>query len=103
MYRITSTYCWYADWLNKNEKVVLMYFINGIPFTWDDLVDVGVEEKDVLLIANNEKKYNTEELYNYYSYLMEEEFNPLVYEMELENPEELPLDQYEYGDEDLPN
>ena len=34
---------------------------------------------------------------------MEEEFNPLVYEMELENPEELPLDQYEYGDEDLPN
>ena len=80
-----------------------MYFINGIPFTWDDLVDVDVEEKDVLLIANNEKKYNTEELYNYYTYLMEEEFNPLVYEMELENPEELPLDQYEYGDEDLPN
>ena len=103
MYRISSTYCWYSDWLNKNEKIVLMYFINGIPFTWDDLVDVDVEEKDVLLIANNEKKYNTEELYNYYTYLMEEEFNPLVYEMELENPEELPLDQYEYGDEDLPN
>ena len=80
-----------------------MYFINGIPFTWDDLVDVDVEEKDVLLIANNEKKYNTEELYNYYAYLMEEEFNPLVFEIELENPEELPLDQYEYGDEDLPN
>ena len=103
MYRISSTYCWYSDWLNKNEKIVLMYFINGIPFTWDDLVDVDVEEKDVLLIANNEKKYNTEELYIYYTYLMEEEFNPLVYEMELENPEELPLDQYEYGDEDLPN
>ena len=103
MYRISSTYCWYSDWLNKNEKIVLMYFINGIPFTWDDLVDVVVEEKDVLLIANNEKKYNTEELYNYYAYLMEEEFNPLVFEIELENPEELPLDQYEYGDEDLPN
>tara|TARA_X000000368_G_scaffold414390_1_gene404170 strand:- start:42 stop:353 length:312 start_codon:yes stop_codon:yes gene_type:complete len=103
MYQISSTYCWYSDWLNKNEKIVLMYFINGIPFTWDELVDVGTEEEDVLLIANNERKYNTEEIYNYYTYLMEEEFNPLVYEMELENPEELPLDQYEYGDEDLPN
>jgi len=103
MYQISSTYCWYSDWLNKNDKVVLMYFINGIPFTWDDLSDVGKEQEDVLLIANNERKYNTEELYNYYAYLMEEEFNPLVYEMELENPEELPLDQYEYGDEDLPN
>ena len=43
MYRISSTYCWYSDWLNKNEKIVLMYFINGIPFTWDDLVDVDVD------------------------------------------------------------
>ena len=101
MYRISSTYCWYSDWLNKNEKIVLMYFINGIPFTWDDLVDVDVEEKDVLLIANNEKKYNTEELYNYYAYLMEEEFNPLIFSLELENPEDLPDDRkYE---EDLAN
>ena len=29
-------------------------------------------------------------MYNYHSYLMAEEFHPLVFEMELENPEDLP-------------
>jgi len=86
-YRIDSTYCWYSDWINKNSKVVLMYFINGIPFTFDELDDVGILEEDARIIADCETKYNTEELYNYSSYLMEEEFHPLLFELELENPE----------------
>jgi len=86
-YRIDSTYCWYSDWINKNSKVVLMYFINGIPFTFDELEDVGILEEDARIIADCETKYNTEELYNYSSYLMEEEFHPLLFELELENPE----------------
>tara|TARA_R100000008_G_C3545099_1_gene147088 strand:+ start:626 stop:871 length:246 start_codon:yes stop_codon:yes gene_type:complete len=70
-----------------------MYFINDIPFTWDELEDVAVTERDVekiKWIANNEREYNTEQLYNYYSYLMEEECNPLIFELDLENPEDLP-------------
>jgi len=86
-YRIDSTYCWYSDWINKNSKVVLMYFINGIPFTFDELEDVGILEEDARIIADCETKYNTEELYNYSCYLMEEEFHPLLFELELENPE----------------
>ena len=81
-----------------------MYFINGIPFTWDELEDIGVTSQEVLklkIIADNERSYNVEDLYNYYSYLMEEEFNPLVFELELENPEDLPDDR-EY-EEDLAN
>jgi len=64
-----------------------MYFINGIPFTFDELEDVGILEEDARIIADCETKYNTEELYNYSSYLMEEEFHPLLFELELENPE----------------
>lgn len=104
MYKIHSTYCWYSDWVNTNRKIVRMYFINGIPFTWDELEDIGVTSEEVFqlkIIADNERSYNVEELYNYYSYLMEEEFNPLVFELELENPEDLPDDR-EY-EEDLAN
>ena len=86
-YRIDSTYCWYSDWINKNSKIVLMYFINGIPFTYDELEDVEDVEEDVRIIADYETKYNTEELYNYSSYLMQEEFHPLLFELDLENPE----------------
>ena len=53
------------------------------------------------MIADNEPRYNTEELYNYYSYLMEEEFHPLAFELDLENPEELPDQVDSYIEEDL--
>ena len=94
-YQIDTTYCWYSDWTNKNSRIVLMYFINGVPFTFDELEDLDDEESNSIrsrVIADNETKYNTEDLYNYHSYLMEEECHPLAFELELENPEMLPVD-----------
>ena len=94
-YQIDTTYCWYSDWTNKNSRIVLMYFINGVPFTFDELEDLDDEESNSIrsrVIADNEPKYNTEDLYNHYSYLMEEECHPLAFELELENPEMLPVD-----------
>ena len=95
MYTIDSTYCWYSDWVNKHERIVLMYFINGIPFTFDELEDLEQIEEDpttIKMIADYEKKYNTEDLYNNYAYLLQEECHPLIFELELVNPEDLPDD-----------
>jgi len=103
-YRIDSTYCWYRDWENKNPKIVLMYYINGVPFTYDELEDVVETETDIKrakVIADNEVRYNIEELYNHYSYLMEEECHPLMFELELENPKDLPDELSSYIEEDL--
>jgi hypothetical protein len=72
-----------------------MYFINGIPFTHDELEDLNQTEEDlpmIKIIADYEKKYNTEDLYNYYTYLLEEQMHPLIFDMDLENPEDLPDD-----------
>jgi len=94
-YRIESTYCWYSDWQNKDKRIVYMYYINGVPFTYDELEDIdedSVYMPGIVMIANNETKYNTEDLFNHYSYLMEEECHPLAFELELENPEKLPVD-----------
>ena len=44
------------------------------------------------MIADYEKKYNTEDLYNNYAYLLQEECHPLIFELELVNPEDLPDD-----------
>ena len=93
MYTIESTYCWYSDWANKHERIVLMYSINGIPFTFDELEDLQKTEEDlstIKMIADYETKYNTEDLYNCYAYLLQEEFHPLIFELELTNPEDLP-------------
>ncbi len=95
MYTIDSTYCWYSDWVNKHERIVLMYSINGIPFTFDELEDLDETEEDlptIKMIADYEKKYNTEDLYNNFAYLIQEELHPLMFELELTNPEDLPDD-----------
>ncbi len=94
-YRIDSSFCWYSDWQNKDKRIVYMYYINGMPFTYDELEDLNEDSvymPGIKMIANNETKYNTEDLYNFHAYLMEEECHPLVFELELENPEKLPVD-----------
>ena len=70
-------------------------YVNGIPFTYDELEDVienDVWIPSIKIIADNETKYNTEDLFNHHAYLMEEECHPLVFDLELENPEKLPVD-----------
>ena len=94
-YTIDATYCWYSDWQNNEKRIVYMYYINGIPFTYDELEDLEPDNAwltGIRMIADNETKYNTEDLYNHHAYLMEEECHPLVFELELENPEKLPVD-----------
>lgn len=93
---IETTYCWYVEEFEDSfERIVLMYFINGIPFTFDELEDLDQTEEDlpmITTIADYEKRYNTAELYRFYGYLMQEEMHPMVFPIDLENPEDLPPD-----------
>lgn len=87
-YRIDASYTWY----NRKKQIVLMYFINQIPFTFDELPDHAQEDLELIHLANNEKEYEPEDLYQASYYLMLEECHPLMFELELENPEMLPVD-----------
>ena len=69
-----------------------MYFIQGIPFTFDELPDDGLYDLSLIDIADGEKKWEPEDLYNASYYLVEEEFHPLMFELELENPDMMPID-----------
>jgi len=99
LFVIETTYCWYIEELEDSfERIVLMYFINGIPFTFDELEDITPSEEDlprIKIVADYEKRYSSEELYRFYGYLMQEEMHPLVFPIELENPEDLPPDYVE--------
>jgi hypothetical protein len=100
MYRIDKRYCWY----NRKEQVVLMYFINSIPFTFDDLSKKDQMDNKILELADNERMYEPEDLYKSSFYLIDEEVHPLLFEVDVENPEDLPQDDYyEFEEEDLTN
>lgn len=100
MYKIDKRYCWY----NNREQIVLMYFINSIPFTFDDLDPKQENNSEIIEIANNERSFEPEDLYKSSFYLIDEEVHPLLFNVDLENPEDLPQDEYyEFDEEDLTN
>jgi hypothetical protein len=85
-YKITSHYCYH------NGIIVDMYFINGVPFTFDDIPTIIQDDPYVRIEAEGHQDYSVEDMYNWSNYLIDEECHPLLFELDLENPEELPCD-----------
>ena len=87
-YRIDARYVWY----NKGTMIVLMYFINQVPFTFDELPDESIFDLELIELADNERRFEPEDVNQSSYYLILEECHPLMFEVELENPEMLPAD-----------
>ena len=87
-YKIDAAYCWY----DGGTKIVLMYFIQNIPFTFDELPDCVMQDLEVIHLADQQLRYEPEDLYQTSSYLIDEECHPMLFDVELENPEMLPVD-----------
>ena len=87
-YKIDTRYCWY----NKGTQLVYMYFLNHVPFTFDDVPEENLFDLDILEEADKERRFEPEDLYRSSFYLIDEECHPMLFEVELENPEMLPAD-----------
>ena len=87
-YRIDTRYVWY----NKGTQLVLMYFMNNVPFTFDDVPDSMMYDLEILELADKERRFEPEDLYKSSYYLIAEEAHPMLFDVELENPEMLPVD-----------
>lgn len=85
MYQITSSYHWYQL---KNERYIIkVFFINNIPFTFNELVEIDQQNPDILFEANNNTPYTPEIFYQTSFYLIDEECHPCLFELELDNQE----------------
>jgi hypothetical protein len=69
-----------------------MYFINGIPFTFDDIPLIMQQDPYIQIEAENNYEYTSEDMYRWSNYLVDEECHPLLFELQIENPEEMPKD-----------
>ena len=96
-YRISTAHCWYND----GSMIVKMYFINEIPFTFDEMPDGHLNDLDLLREADKNRTFDPEDLFKNSFYLIDEEAHPLLFEMDLINPEDLPEDIMEFDEEDL--
>lgn len=89
-YKLSIGYHWIDT--RTESFIVKMYFIQGIPFTFDELLTIEADNPDIIEEASQNKRYTDEEIYLYSSYLSVEEAHPLMYELEYINPEYLPVD-----------
>jgi hypothetical protein len=71
--------------------IVKMYFIQDIPFTFDELPESAIYDKELIEIANKYYHYEPEDLYKNSFYLIDEEAHPCLFDLEIENPEDMPL------------
>ena len=91
-YRVTPGYRWLWNDETEDKKMVLMYFIQGFSFTFDDVSEDEENDLTALNIANNHKVFTYQDLYKESGYLVMEEAHPCLFEMDIENPEMLPID-----------
>jgi hypothetical protein len=96
-YQISQAYCWY----NEGTMIVKMYFISEIPFTFDELPEGHLYDQDLKELADKQRRFEPEDLFKNSFYLIDEEAHPLLFEMDLENPQDLPEDIMEFNGEDL--
>ena len=87
-YRIDKSYCWY----NNGSQIVLMYFISGVPFTFDDLPIYAYKDPEIIKKADLQRRFEPDDLYRSSFYLIDEEAHPFLFDLELENPQDLPID-----------
>ena len=87
-FKITQAYCWY----NKSTMLVKMYFINSIPFTFDELPEMAIYDLEILEKADQQLRWEPKDLYLKSFYLIDEEAHPCLFDVELENPEDMPYD-----------
>jgi hypothetical protein len=89
-YHIDTEYAWYDT--PEGSKVILVYMIQNVPFTFDELPEIARNLPEVVQTADENKRWSAEEMYRSSIYLMMEECHPMLHELEIENPELLPVD-----------
>ena len=84
--RITRNYCY------LNDKVVDMWYIQGIPFTFEELPQAMAELDEVEEEAADATGYTMDDMYKWADYLIAEQCHPLLFTIEefIENYEEVP-------------
>ena len=83
-YKITRKYVF------LDKEPVLMYFIEHMPFQFDTLERREKEDIWILSEAAINEEYTLKDVINSSEYLLQEECHPVIFELDLVNPELIP-------------
>ena len=89
-YKLNVGYRW-IDTPNESF-IVKMYFIQEMPYTFDELPQIIQDDPEIILEASENHRYSDEDIYLSSIYLSLEDAHPLMHVLDYENPEYLPVD-----------
>ena len=86
-YKITYSYNWYKT--NNERFIIKTYHINSIPFTFEELPSIAQDDPEIIKRAEEQLTLSLEIFYQKSFYLIDEEAHPMIFDLDLENPEVL--------------
>ena len=86
-HKITTSYNWYKT--PEDKFIIKTYYINNIPFTFDEILKIMQDDPEIIAKAEQQLTMTPEIFYQKSFYLIDEEAHPILFEMDLENPEVL--------------
>lgn len=85
MYQLSTSHHWYH--LKDEKYIVKVFFINNIPFTFNELIEIEQQNPEIIEEADKNKIYTPEQFFLSSFYLIDEMCHPCIFELDLENPE----------------
>ena len=73
-----------------DNEPVLMYYVENIPFAFDVLEREEKQDKWILPECAINPEYTLEDIFRWSDYLIAEECHPVLFELDLVNPELIP-------------
>lgn len=98
-YKITHSYNWYET--PKDKFIIKTYYINNVAFTFDELNSIDQQNPEIIKKADEQLLMTPNDFYLKSFYLIDEEAHPLLFDIDLENPQDLPDEGYEFLQQDL--
>jgi hypothetical protein len=86
-YKITYSYNWYQT--PEDKFIIKTYYINNIAFTFDEILGELQNDPEIIEKAEQQLLMTPEIFYQKSFYLIDEQAHPMLFELELENPEVL--------------
>jgi hypothetical protein len=86
-YKITCSYNWYKT--TEDKFIIKTYYVNSIPFSFDELPSIAQEDPEIISIADQQLLITPEIFFQKSFYLIDEQAHPMLFDLDLENPEAL--------------
>lgn len=88
-YSLSTFYSWYLI-PNQPSELIKVYAIESIPYSFDLLPEITKSDPELIKEAEQNRGITLEQMNKWSDYLIKEEAHPLLFDLKLKNPQELP-------------